>query len=45
MVPARFEIENLAIDHVGNEGERMPVIGLSVDEGLGKAVQTQTFGN
>ena len=45
MVAARFEIENLAIDHVGDEGERMPVVGLRVGKGPGKAVQTQTFGD
>ena len=32
MMTARFEIKNLTVEHVRNDRERMPVIGLGIDE-------------
>ena len=45
MVAAGFEIVELAIDHVGNDRERVPIVGLGVDECLGQTMQTQTRGH
>jgi hypothetical protein len=45
MVTAGFETEELAIDHVGNDRERVPIIGLGVDERLRQTMQTETGGN
>ena len=45
MVAAGFEIGELAIDHVGNDRERVPIVGLGVDERLRQTVQAQTGGN
>ena len=45
MVAAGFEIVELAIDHVRNDRERVPIVSLGVDEGLRQTVQTQTGGD
>ena len=45
MVAAGFETVELAIDHVRNDRERVPIVSLGVDEGLRQTVQTQTGGN
>ena len=42
MMTAGFEIEELAIDHVRNERERMPVAGPRVDKRLDESRQTQS---
>ena len=39
MMAARLEIENLAIDHVRDERERMPVARLNIDERPGETVK------
>ena len=37
-----FETVKLTIGHVGNDRERMPVSGESIDKGAGNAVPTQS---
>lgn len=39
VMATRFEIENLAIDHVRDERERMPVACLDIDERPGQTVK------
>ena len=39
----RLEIENLAIDHVRNERERVPVPRLNINERTGQTVKRYSF--
>ena len=41
MMAAGFEIENLAIDHVRNESEWMPVVCVGVSKYSGQSVPGQ----
>jgi len=41
VMTARFETEDLTIDHVRNEGQRVPVFGVGIDECLLQAMKAQ----
>ena len=43
MMAAGLESENLAVEHVRNDGERMPIIGLGIDKGLFQSVDAESL--
>src|SRR5436853_7239424 len=45
MMTAGFQIEDLAIKHVRNQGERVPIVRLRVDESFADGVPTQSAAN
>src|SRR5207248_10602176 len=43
MMAARCESENLAVEHVRNDRERMPIVGLGIDKGLLQSVDAESL--